>query len=135
MLRDFWDFKEDSFRNKNLTLNTKRKVYQACVLSILLHGAECWVPLKMNIWKLNTFHHRCLRAILGITNRQQWSKRITSATVRSRWRNEECIDQVITRRRLEWFGHNARMSDNRIPRKVLFGWLQQPRPQGGPKRR
>ena len=42
---------------------------------------------------------------------------------------------LIKRRRLEWLSHIARMPDNRIPRKVLFGWLQQPRPQGGPRRR
>ena len=131
----FGALKKSVFRDKNLTLNTKRKVYQACVLSILLYGAECWIPLKMHIRKLNTFHHRCLRAILGITNRQQWHERITSATVRRRWGNEECIDQMVKRRRLEWLGHIARMPDNRIPKKVFFGWLQQPRPQGGPRRR
>ena len=42
---------------------------------------------------------------------------------------------MVKRRRLEWLGHIARMPDNRIPKKVLFGWLQQPRPQGGPRRR
>ena len=88
----FGALKKSVFRDKNLTLNTKRKVYQACVLSILLYDAECWIPLKMHIQKLNTFHHRsrCLRAILGITNRQQWHERITSAAVRRRWGNEEC---------------------------------------------
>ena len=77
--------KKTVFRDKNFTLNTKRKVYQACVLSALLYDAECWIPLKKDIRKLNTFHHRCLRAILGITNRQQWNERITSAAVRRKW--------------------------------------------------
>ena len=27
------------------------------------------------------------------------------------------------------------MPDNRVPRKVFFKWLQQPRPQDGPRRR
>ena len=67
--------------------------------------------------------------------RRGWHERITSATVRRRWGNEECIDQMVKRRRLEWLGHIARMPDNRIPKKVFFGWLQQPRPQGGPRRR
>ena len=31
------------FLDKDLTLTTKRKVYQACVLSILLYGAECFL--------------------------------------------------------------------------------------------
>ena len=60
--------KKPVFRDKNLALNTKRKVYQACVLSILLYGTECWISLKRHIRKLNTFHHRCLRPILEISS-------------------------------------------------------------------
>jgi len=81
----FRALKKTVFRDKNLTLNTKRKIYQACMLSVLLYGAECWIPLKRHIRKLNNFHNRCLRAILGITNRQQWNERITSAAIRRRW--------------------------------------------------
>ena len=42
---------------------------------------------------------------------------------------------MIKRRRLEWLGNIAHMPDNKIPRKVFFGWLQQPCPRGGPMRR
>ena len=35
--------------DKTLKLETKRKVYQACVLSVLLYGSVCW--------KLSSFHH------------------------------------------------------------------------------
>ena len=52
-------------------LGTKRKLYNACVLSVLLYGAECWIPLRKHVRKLNTFHHRCIRIILGISNKQQ----------------------------------------------------------------
>ena len=44
------------FLDKNLTLTTKRKVYQACALSVLLYGSECWTPLRKHINKLNSFH-------------------------------------------------------------------------------
>ena len=39
------------------------------------------------------------------------------------------------KRRLQWLGHVARMSDKRIPKMALFGWLPLPRPSYGPKRR
>ncbi len=45
------------FLDRNLSLQTKRKVYQACVLSVLLYGAECWIPLRRQVKKINTFHH------------------------------------------------------------------------------
>ena len=84
----FGALKKSVFRDNN---HTKRKVYQACVLSILLYGTECWIPLKRYIRKLNTFHHRCLRAILGITNGQQWRERITLATIRSKWEMKSAL--------------------------------------------
>ena len=34
------------FEDQNLTIRTKRLVYQACVLSTLLYGAECWTILR-----------------------------------------------------------------------------------------
>lgn len=37
------------FGNRDLTVTTKRSVYQACVLSVLLNGSECWSPLKRDL--------------------------------------------------------------------------------------
>ncbi len=56
--------------DRNLSLQMKRKVYQTCILSVLLYGAQCWIPLRRQAKKLNTFHHRCVRAVLGISNQQ-----------------------------------------------------------------
>ncbi len=123
------------FLDRNLSLQTKRKVYQACVLSVLLYGAECWILLRRQVKKLNTFHHRCVRAVLGISNQQQWDERITMAEVRRRWGDEDLVSDKIQMKRLEWLGHLARMQDHRIPKSVLFGWLSQPRPRGGPRKR
>ena len=55
------------FMDANLSITTKRLVYQAFVLSVLLYGGECWIPLKKHSKKLSTFHHHCIRTILGIT--------------------------------------------------------------------
>ena len=57
------------------------------------------------------------------------------AEVRRRWGDEELVSDKIRKRRLVWLGHLARMQDHRIPKSVLFGWLSQPRPPGGPRRR
>ncbi len=31
--------------DKNLRVETKMKICQACVLSVLLYGSECWISL------------------------------------------------------------------------------------------
>ena len=123
------------FLDKNLSMATKRRIYNACVLSVLLYGAECWILLRRHEKKVNTFHHRCIRAILGISNRQQWSKRITMAEVRRTWADEETAGEKIQKRRMEWLGHLARMPDYRLPKVMLFSWLPQPRPRCGPRKR
>ena len=74
--RAFGALRKSVFFDKNLSLTTKWKIYSACVLPVLLYGAEYWIPLRKHE-KLNTFHHRCIRIILGISNQRQWSERIT----------------------------------------------------------
>ena len=63
------------FTDTNLSITTKRHVYQACILAVLLYGGECWIQLRKHLKRLNSFHHR---TVLGITNRRQWEERITS---------------------------------------------------------
>ena len=102
--------------DKHLRLPIKKRIYDACVLPVLLYGSECWTPLMKHGRKLNSFHHRCFRVILGISNRQQWSEHITITEVRRRWGDMETIVDKIRLKRLEWLGHLARMADNRMPK-------------------
>ena len=133
--RAFGALRQPVFNNRDLRVETKREVYQACVLSILLYGAECWTPLRKDLKRLDSFHHRCIRKTLGITNQQQWDKHITSQSIRRQWGDIETMSEKVTKRRLEWLGHLARMPDNRTPKVSLFSWLPEPRPQGGPPKR
>ena len=61
--------------NNNLTDNTKVQVYRACVLSTLLYSSEAWTTYAAQERRLNSFHLRCLRRILGI----RWQDRILPA--------------------------------------------------------
>ena len=47
----------------------------------------------------------------------------------------ETAAMKVMGRRMEWLGHVARMPEHRMPKMALFGWLPQPRPPGGPKKR
>ena len=89
----------------NLKISTRRKVYQACVLSVLLYGSECWTPLKRELKKLDSFHNSGVRTIMGISNAQQWSQRITLAEIRQKWGDTKSATVKVTKRRLKWLGH------------------------------
>ena len=43
------------------------------------------------------------------------------------------LADIISCRRLHWLGHVARMSDDRLLKQLLFGWLPQSRPAHGAK--
>ena len=55
--------------------------------------------------------------------------------MREQWGDEDTITTKLMRRRMEWLGHLARMTPERIPKIKLFSWLPQTRPQGSPRRR
>ena len=66
------------FKNKDLSLATKRAVYRAVVLAVLLYGTETWTMKAVHTRRLNSFHNHCIRTILGVTRYQQWNERLTS---------------------------------------------------------
>jgi hypothetical protein len=54
------------WRNGRLKLHSKLRIYMTCVVPVLLYGSETWVLLKSDMSRLEAFHMRCQRRILGI---------------------------------------------------------------------
>ena len=103
------------WQNSRLTARTKTKVYNACVLSSLLYAAESWALYAAQEDKLNAFHMRCLRRLLGVT----WQDRMTNKEVLARTKSES-LYTTLAKRRLRWLGHVRRMEDGRIPKDLLY---------------
>ncbi|PFX15042.1 putative uncharacterized transposon-derived protein F52C9.6 [Stylophora pistillata] len=119
------------WENTMLTIKTKTQVYQACVLCTLLYGSESWTPYTRQERRLNAFHLRCLRRILGIT----WQDRIPNTEVLAR-AGTVSMYALLTKRRLRWLGHVTRMQDGRLPKDILYGELATgSRPTGRPSLR
>lgn len=106
------------WENNKLTTETKMAVYKACVLSTLLYGSEAWPCYKQQESRLNCFHMRCLRRILGIT----WKDRVSNNDVLTRSHIPSMFG-LLSQRRLRWLGHVSRMEDGRIPKDMLYGQL------------
>ena len=114
--------------NSQLTMNTKLKVYQACVLSTLLFGSESWSTYTTQENRLESFHLPCLRRILGIT----WQDKVTNAAVLEQAGSLN-MHLTLSQRQLQWLDHVHRMEDGRIPKDVLYGELAMGRrPVGRP---
>ena len=124
----FGQLQKRVWKNQKLRLGTKVAVYKACVLSVLLYGSETWSAYALQLNRLNTFHQRCLRKILGV----QWSDRVSNTEVL-----EKCgvssMHTILTERRLRWFGHVCRMEQGRLPRTVMYSEVVDgARPHGRP---
>ena len=70
-------FSDKLWENPSLTTNTKMRVYQACLLSTLFCGSKTWTLYSHQERRLNSFHLRNIRKILGIT----WQDRVTNKVV------------------------------------------------------
>ena len=66
--RAFGCLQRPVFRNHHLSVETKRNVYRAVVLSVLLYGAETWAVKAESVRRLNNFHNRCVRTIMEVSN-------------------------------------------------------------------
>ena len=81
--------------------------------------------------QLERFHQRALRSILGI----RWQDRATNTEVFKRT-NCISIEAMLLKSCLRWTGHVMTMEDQRIPKQLLFGELEQGhRRQGRPCKR
>ena len=117
------------WRHSSISLETKLRVYQASVLSVL-YGSECWPISTILCSRLSAFD---LQAQRTITN-TKWFEYKTNIDVRT-LTNRQPIQRIIVQGRLRWFGHLLRSQLNH-PAHAIYtfnpravGWS---RPMGAP---
>jgi len=59
------------WKRRNIRLTTKMKIFNAVVITTLLHASECWTLLATDLTKLKVFQMSCLRQILDVTRRDR----------------------------------------------------------------
>ena len=106
------------WRNRNIRVDTKVSVYKAAVVTSLLFGCETWTLRKVHIAQLERFHQTCLRKI----SRIRWFHKVTNYEVLARC-NIGSIQSMVDSAVLRWTGHVTRMSNDRIPKRLLYGRL------------
>ena len=89
-----------------ITIPTKPKLYNTCILPIFLYGSECWAVTKRDVLKIDALDQRCLRKLLGI----KWYHHARNDEVR-RTIGQPRLSATVQARRLSMFGHIARMPD------------------------
>jgi len=97
-----------------ISVNTKLKLYNTCILPIFLYGSECWAVTKNDVRKIDALDQWCLRMLLGIN----WQQHVRNDEVR-RLNKQPHLSAIVQSRRLSLFGHIARMPDETDANQTL----------------
>ena len=121
------------WRHSSISLETKLRVYQASVLSVLLYGSECW-PISTSLCsRLSAFDMQAQRTITNT----KWFEYKTNIEVRT-LTNRQPIQRYIAQGCLRWLSHLLRSSPNH-PALAIYTFNQRAagwsRPRVAPRTR
>ena len=91
--------------SRHVTLETKGKVFDACVRSAMLHGSETWAPTARDLQRLRRNDRSMIRWICGTKPDDQ----VPTDVLYTRLGVQD-VAETIRSRRLRWFGHVQRAS-------------------------
>ena len=114
--------------SRKLSYNTKIRIFNTNVKSVLMYGAETWRTTSNTNKKLQTFINTCLRRILKI----RWPETIRNEELWERTRQRP-VDIEIKQRRWRWIGHTLRKSPTNTTRQALKWNPQGKRKRGRPR--
>jgi hypothetical protein len=127
----FGRLRKNVWERSGLNLITKLKVYRAAVITTLLYACETWTVYSRHARQLNHFHMSCLRRIMKI----KWQDKVPDTEILER-ANMQSMYTLLQKAQLRWSGHVSRMSDQRLPKRLLYGEIQdEKRSACGPKKR
>ncbi|KAK7097424.1 hypothetical protein V1264_004408 [Littorina saxatilis] len=112
----------------DLSINTKLRIFNTTVKSVLLYGAETWRTTVAITRKIQTFINTCLRKILRI----RWPDTISNKDLWQRTK-QLSVEQDILQRRFRWIGHTLRKTTTSITRQALTWNPQGKRRRGRPR--
>ena len=101
-------------RRDKIQLSTRLKLYKTLVKPILLYNCGTWGTTKTEENKLDAFHRKQLKQILGI----RWPTKITNSSLYKKT-NEKPISITMREARWKLFGHILRR-DQTIPANMAM---------------
>ena len=113
------DFKklQQVWSHSSLSCRFKLQVYIACIVQKLLYGLEgAWVNAAGRR-KLDGFHAKCLRRILGIS--PAFINRVSNSFILKEL-SAYPLSSILLERQLLYFGHVARLNEDSVLRQSVF---------------
>ena len=89
------------FDCRDLTVETKLKVYNQCIIPLMMYGSETWILYHHHIKLLRTIQQLHLRSILKI----RWDHFISNNEELDHAKSTD-IEIILVRNRLHWMGQD-----------------------------
>ena len=118
------------WKRQGLNLQTKLEVYKTVVMTTLLYACETWTVCCRHARELIRFHINCLRRLLHIN----WQDMIPDTEVPKR-AGLQSIHALLEKVQLRWAGHVVRVSDESLPKHLLYEELSEGRKSTGGQRK
>jgi hypothetical protein len=110
--------------HKNITKNRKLYIYQTIIQSILMYGAKVWQIPTREINKI-------LSKEVDVLRRSARKSRME--IIKNEHIKPDIID-ITEKKRLQWYGHDKSLPDDRIP-KLIMEWIPEERRKRGRPRK
>ena len=120
-------------KNRGLGMNVKKVLYRKVVVPTVIYGSESWGMKVTKRQKLNVFEMKCLRSMTGVSRLDKVRNEIVRVRTGVRRELAARVDMNV----LRWFGHEERIDNERLLKKVMnakvdgrsatgrpkFGWM------------
>jgi hypothetical protein len=92
------------------------------IIETLLYGCEAWTTNAEDIAALNSIHYKLLTQTLGLWREKKTDRPRSYASILKEY-GLWSLETELKMRRLKWAGSVMRMSDDRLPKIMMFGEL------------
>ena len=106
-------------RRKHVSERSRLKLYSSLVLPVLLYNCETWGVTQAVFQRLDCFHRRQLRNLVGV----RYPDRITNDDLYSRC-DSQPLSELVAKRRRSLTGHVLRMSEQSPPCLAMSCYFQ-----------
>lgn len=125
----YWGLKE-AMKDKELHVNTKIKLFNTCILPVLMYGCQSWTLTREVTSKLATCQYAMERSMLNVKK----SDRIRNRVIRNKTKATD-ITIKIKRLKWRWAGHMMRGADKWCKRVTVWYPREGKRSRGRPQKR
>ena len=114
----FGALRKTVFATRHQSLAVKREVYEAAVIGTLWYGSEGWRLRQSDLARLQSFHRRCVRAMVGVNLWQTRHRHIHTSTLLRRM-GIKPISYYLDENFLGHIGRVAKLPRHSLAKQVL----------------